>query len=586
MRGKGYFLNIPRCATFRRSIRGTPIPRNARFQLVNSQIERQRRVNSRVAARMPQWRFGRAYRVAYALSLGLIILTALSATLGGTSLQATGTNNIFLARQTESESVVMSVLPAETNQPTSPAKKTENAAICNGAESPESSTSSAHEVNSASSSNSPQSIEAASSPATTQYAPKPFVLSSASILSSILSPSCLQCSRISELNKLFEYSSQGDIQSAVAYDLRCTGNSFSGSFYHKLKDCLGTAVGFFGAALSGKGGGLNATCVGVVLENGPATELYSDLVTAVSSSGLPSDRPCPLVEEIPSTSKVTARFNATFQQWWSLIMWGIVDLRPCGECLRGAVSALYLPQGASLSSKSPPPCSLVILLGRRGESRRFLDEPALSAALDAEARALGLQFIVYTGSGTTRLGDVVRTFAAACLVVGYHGAGLAHTVFMRPGATLLEIAAYNRPLPAPRFPSNPSVVPWQPGGTCVRGSELVFRSNCLPLVAFAPQRVSWPLYFVDHDTLRPPLPAGFNLTTSKQIKDWEKLIADRNILLGERHIRAISSFIRATLGEDGAKFSSNGGQKVAVENVKGTGSLRTRKITKPSKHRK
>jgi len=90
--------------------------------------------------------------------------------------------------------------------------------------------------------------------------------------------------------------------------------------------------------------------------------------------------------------------------------------------------------------------NLLILIARAPDEARALgNQEAVTAALASLAARRGLQFFLFQGHNTT-MAHTIRTFNAARLVVGVHGAGLANTVFCSPYAAILELG-----LPEPEF---------------------------------------------------------------------------------------------------------------------------------------
>lgn len=84
----------------------------------------------------------------------------------------------------------------------------------------------------------------------------------------------------------------------------------------------------------------------------------------------------------------------------------------------------------------------VVLLVTRTDSstRRWESAPSVAAELEAA----GARVIYYSADGTINGGiapllDGLALFAAADVVIAAHGAALANTLVMRPGATLFEI---------------------------------------------------------------------------------------------------------------------------------------------------
>lgn len=79
----------------------------------------------------------------------------------------------------------------------------------------------------------------------------------------------------------------------------------------------------------------------------------------------------------------------------------------------------------------------------------MLNDQELCEHLASLARDFGLTFEVFDGSASGFSGAASQ-FPRAMMVVGVHGAGLANTLFCRPGTVLLELGL---PEPEVRGPS-------------------------------------------------------------------------------------------------------------------------------------
>lgn len=209
--------------------------------------------------------------------------------------------------------------------------------------------------------------------------------------------------------------------------------------------------------------------------------------------------------------------------------------KSCKPCLRDvAMQAVGIPNGV--------PCDTIVLVSRQVNRRRILDEDALYDRLVAVVNAGGhAAKHVVRAFGNETMDDMVRLFARACVVVGYHGAGLANTMFNPSGSMVVEVTTYAAPYYTEPYGKE---CPWRAAaihmGIWRTNNDVVQHLG----TATKPVHVDWSLYMIEFDRLQSPLPLP---AASATVDTWNAYIVDANVVLGRQHIDNIGMHVEQFL---------------------------------------
>lgn len=140
--------------------------------------------------------------------------------------------------------------------------------------------------------------------------------------------------------------------------------------------------------------------------------------------------------------------------------------------------------------------------GKNAGGRAILDHDYLVSSLASKFK--GNTVTVHYGNET--MAETVKLFSSAAVMIGYHGAGMVNSVFMRKGALVIEITT---------FTDKPST-----------GSLEVWRAN-MPDVHHG-LGVDYSLHLVDHHHLWPRL--------ADNITDWDHTLKPENVRLSREHV--------------------------------------------------
>lgn len=160
-------------------------------------------------------------------------------------------------------------------------------------------------------------------------------------------------------------------------------------------------------------------------EDGPYLDLWRSLAR------MPVRRIADLHDDEPLSDVVIPLAGASNTLWQG--DW--VDL----DCRDGATLRAFAHRVLGFYKTLDPPPGLDVVsvtLIRRTNTRRLVDEERHVEALRARIPHMALEVVEFESMPFARQLEVVRR---TDLLVGVHGAGLTHAMFLRPGAAVLEI---------------------------------------------------------------------------------------------------------------------------------------------------
>lgn len=303
---------------------------------------------------------------------------------------------------------------------------------------------------------------------------------------------------------------QGDTRSRFDFD--CL-DWHPWEYYHKLMDCLVHVSGLLHPLVASKG--VKYVHVGKAVA--PFWHWFdAALRTTGTSFTMVTDAGAPPEVDASVRINLTSRFH------------NVVPLRftkrSCKPCVRDVAY-----QAVSINSGSA--CDTIVLVSRQVNRRRILDEDALFERLGAVVNT-GAHAAKYAvrAFGNETVDAMVRLFARACVVVGYHGAGLANTLFNPPGSMVVEVTTYGAPYYSAPFGKQH---PWRAQavhmGIWRTNNDVVQHMGTRTV----PVHVDWVIYMIELDHLRSRLPIP---PANASWSAWSDYILDANAQLGRQHI--------------------------------------------------
>jgi len=128
--------------------------------------------------------------------------------------------------------------------------------------------------------------------------------------------------------------------------------------------------------------------------------------------------------------------------------------------------------------------------------------------------------------GNESLAETVNLFGTSSVMIGYHGAGMVNSLFMRKGSLVIEITTFTE------HPDTQELKVW--------------RAN-IPNVHYG-LGIDYSLHLVEHHHLDPEVPS--------EISDWDHALKPLNVILGREHVYQVLEKTERFLAKlDGSKLA-------------------------------